>query len=95
MKITHPNPNQAEVIDARENGLSTKEVIEKYKSFNVDKSKTSKCFENKDEIVKAASYLAKKKLFKIPPGLKYLELHRELIKMFRETQGKGDTVDFN
>ena len=33
-----------------------------------------------DEIVKAASDLKKKKLFKIRSDFQYLELHRELIK---------------
>ena len=39
--------------------------IEKYKRFNVDKAKIWKWFKNMDEIVKAASDLKKKKLFKI------------------------------
>lgn len=65
----------------RETGLSTKKVIEKYKSFNIDQTKISKWFKNKDGIVKATSDLEKKKLLKIRPGLKYLELHRELIKV--------------
>lgn len=79
----------------RETGLSTKKVIEKYKSFNIDQTKISKWFKNKDGIVKATSDLEKKKLLKIRPGLKYLELHRELIKVLRETRGKGNTVYFN
>ena len=35
-----------------------------------------------DEIVKAASDFKKKKVFKIRSDFKYLELHRELIKVF-------------
>lgn len=79
----------------RENGLSTKKVIEKYKSFNIDQTKIPKWFKNKDGIDKAASDLEKKKLLKIHPDRKYLELHRELIKVLQETRGKGNTVYFN
>lgn len=54
-----------EVIVARENGLSTKEINEKNKSFNVDKTKISKWVKNKDEIVKVASDLEKKKFVQV------------------------------
>ena len=86
-RIFHDAKFRVEVTDARQNGLSTKDLIEKCKSFNVDKTKISKLFKNKGEIANAALDL-EKKLLKIRPGLKYLELHRELIKMFREAQGK-------
>ena len=64
-RISHDAKFMTEVIVARENGLSTKEINEKNKSFNVDKTKISKWVKNKDEIVKVASDLEKKKFVQV------------------------------
>ena len=59
------------MIQKKEEGATTAELINIYKSFNIDKSKVSKWMKNKNSIIQVVSEQQKKKLYKIRPGTKY------------------------
>ena len=94
-RICHDVTFKAEVIEAKESGLSVKEVIRKYRSINVDKTKISKWTKNKTEIFKAAADTETKRLLKSGPAKKYADLYRELKNQFSKAPQAGHTVDFN
>lgn len=94
-RISHDASFKAEVIQKKEDGTSTADLIQIYKSFNVDKTKISKWMKNNDSIIKAAADPKKKKLFTIRPGIKYKELYSELSAVFKQARAKGHHVDFN
>ena len=64
-RIKHDALFRAEVIQKKEEGAITAELISIYKSFNLDKTKVSKWMKNKNSIIQAASEQQNKKLFKI------------------------------
>ena len=94
-RIKHDALFRAEVIQKKEEGATTAELINIYKSFNLDKTKVSKWMKNKNSIIQAASEQQKKKLFKIRPGTKYQSLIRDLLGNFKDARSKGLHVDFN
>ena len=49
------------MIQKKEEGATTVELINIYKNFNLDKTKASKWMKNKDSIIQAASEQQKKK----------------------------------
>ena len=63
-RIKHDALFRAEVIQKKEEGATAAELINIYKSFNLDKTKVSKWMKNKNSIIQAASE-QQKKLFKI------------------------------
>ena len=70
-RIKHDALFRVEVIQKKEEGATTAELINIYKSFNIDKSKVSKWMKNKNSIIQVVSEQQKKKLYKIRPGTKY------------------------
>ena len=64
-RIKHDALFRAEVIQKKEEGATAAELINIYKSFNLDKTKVSKWMKNKNSIIQAASEQQNKKLFKI------------------------------
>ena len=84
-RIRHDVLFKAEVLQKKDDGMS----------FNLDKTKVSKWSKHKENIIKAASDIHKKKLFKIRPSVKYQSLYKELYAQFTETRSKGYHVDFN
>ena len=94
-RIKHDALFRAEVIQQKEEGATTVELINIYKNFNLDKTKVSKWMKNKDSINQAASEQQKKKLFKIRPGTKYHSLFRDLLGKFKDPRSEGRHVDFN
>ena len=64
-RIKHDALFRAEVIQKKEEGATAAELINIYKSFNLDKTKVSKWMKNKNSIIQAASEQPKKKLLKI------------------------------
>ena len=60
-RIKHDALFRAEVIQQKEEGATTVELINIYKNFNLDKTKVSKWMKNKDSINQAASEQQKKK----------------------------------
>ena len=75
--------------------MTTADLLATYKSFNLDKTKVSKWSKNKDNIIKAACDIRKKKLFKIHLYVKYQALYKEMYAQFTEARSKGYHVDFN
>ena len=73
---------RAEVIQKKEEGATTAELINIYKSCNLDKTKDSKCMKNKI----GSSEQQKKKLFKIRPWTKYQSLFRDLLGNFKDAR---------
>lgn len=75
--------------------MSVGDLIEEYKSFNVDKIKISKWIKNKEKYIAQGADAKKKPLFKMRPALKYKELFVELKKVFVSLRSKGHRIDFN
>ena len=94
-RIKHDALFRAEVIQKKEEGAATAELIYIYKSFNLDKTKVSRWMKNKNSIIQATSEQQKKNLFKIQPGTKYQSLFRDLLGKFEDTRSKSCHVDFN
>ena len=94
-RIKHDALFRAEVIQKKEEGAATAELIYIYKSFNLDKTKVSRWMKNKNSIIQATSEQQKKNLFKIQPGTKYQSLFRDLLGKFEDTRSKSRHVDFN
>ena len=94
-RIKHDALFRAEVIQKKEEGATAAELINIYKSFNLDKTKVSKWMKNKNSIIQAASEQQKKKLFKIRPGTKYQSLFRDLLGKVKDARLKGRHVYFN
>ena len=86
MRIKHDALFRAEVIQSKEEGATTAELIDIYNSFNLDNTKVSKWMKNKNSIIQAASEQQKKKLFKIQPGIKYQSLFRDLLGKFKDAR---------
>ena len=82
------------MIQKKEEGATTFELINIYKSLNLDKVKVSKWMKNKNSIIQATSEQQKKKLFKIRPGTKYQSLFRDLLGKL-DSRSKGRHIDFN
>ena len=93
-RIKHDALFRAEVIQKKEEGATTFELINIYKSLNLDKIKVSKWMKNKNSIIQATSEQQKKKLFKIRPGTKYQSLFRDLLGKL-DSRSKGRHIDFN
>ena len=94
-RIKHDALFRTEVIQKKEEGATTAEFINIYKSFNLDKTKVSKWMKNKNNIIQAASEQQKKKLFKIRPGTKYQSLFQDVLEKFKDARSKGRHVDFS
>ena len=88
-RICHDVTFKAEVIEAKGGGLSVKEVIRKYRSFNVDKTNISKWTKNKTEIFKAAADTETKRPLKARPAKKYADLYHELKNQFSKSRQKS------
>ena len=69
--IRHDVLSKAEVLQKKDDGMTTANMLVMYRSFNLDKTKVSKWSKHKENIIKAASDIHKKKLFKIRPSIKY------------------------
>ena len=67
---------KAEVLQKKDDGMTTADLLVMYKSFNLGKTKVSKWSKHKENIIKAASDIHKKKLFKIRPSVKYQSLYK-------------------
>ena len=93
-RMKHDALFRAEVIQKKEEGATTFELINIYKSLNLDKIKVSKWMKNKNSIIQATSEQQKKKLFKIRPGTKYQSLFRDLLGKL-DSRSKGRHIDFN
>ena len=78
-RIEHNVLIRAEVIQKKQEGTTTSELLDIYKSFNLDKTKVSKWIKSKNSITQAASEQQKKKLFKIRPGTAYQSLFGDLL----------------
>ena len=83
------------MIQKKEEGATAAELINIYKSFNLDKTKVSKWMKNKSSIIQVASEQQKKKLFKIRSGTKYLSLFWDLLGKFKDARSKGCHIDFH
>ena len=94
-RIEHDALIRAEVTQKKEEGATTAELIDIYKSSNLGKTKVSKWMKNKSSIIQAVSEQQKKKLFKIRPGTTYQSLFRDLFGKFEDARLKGHHVDFN
>ena len=94
-RIRHDVLFKAEVLQKKDGGMTTADLLVMYKSFNLDKTKVSKWSKHKENIIKAASDIHKKKFFKIRPSVKYQCLYKELYAQFTEARSKGYDVDFN
>ena len=84
-----------EVLQKKDDGMTNADFLATYKSFNLDKTKIPKWSKYKENIIKAASDIKKKKLFKIRLSVKYQALYIELYTQFTEARSKGYHVDFN
>ena len=94
-RIRHDVLFKAEVLQKKDDGMTTADLLVMCKSFNLDKTKVSKWSKHKENIIKAASDIHKKKLFKICPSVKYQSLYKELYAQFTKARSKGYHVDFN
>ena len=63
-RIKHDVLFKAEVLQKKDDGMTTADFLTTYRSFNLDKKKVSKWSKNKENTIKAASDIQKKKLFK-------------------------------
>ena len=93
-RIKHSALFRAEVNQKKEEGATTAELINIYKSFNLDKTKNSKWMKNRNSIMQAASEQKKKELVKIRPGTKYQSFFRDLLGKFKDARWKSRHVDF-
>ena len=91
----HAAEFKADVLQKLAEGMTPNEAMSMYRSFNINKSQISKWSKAKDEINAAAADRQKKKLTKIRPAIKYKDLYREILTVFRETRSRGRHVDFN
>ena len=94
-RIKHDVYFKAEVLQKKDDNMTTADLFATYKSFNLGKTKISNWSKNRGNIIKAPSDIQKKKLFKICPSVKYQALYKELYAQFTEGRSKGYHVDFN
>ena len=88
-RIRHDVLFKAEVLQKKDDGMTAADLLVMYKSFNLDKTKVLKWSKHKENIIKAASDIHKKKLFKIHLSVKYQSLYKELYAQFTEARSKG------
>ena len=72
------------MIDEFDAGASQEELAEKY---NINRSLVSKWVSKEREKIKAAAVSEYRSHFKIQPSVKYSQLHKTLLDVFKKSQG--------
>ena len=82
----HDTLFKAEVIHARECGMSVAYLIERYRTFNVDKTKFSKWMKKKNDIVTVAVDIQFKELKEVFVSTRYKGFGAKVVKFCRSSK---------
>ena len=93
-RLSYPAKFKGEVIQDRENGLKSNELVQKYSNFRLDVPNISRWMKEK-HVILTADADEHKRLLKIRPSIKHNELFDKLRPLFHEARSKGKIVDFN
>ena len=94
-RINHDVLFKAEVLQKKDDGMTTADLLSTYKSFNLNKTKVSNGPKIKKISLRLLLIFRKRSFFKIRPSVKYQALYKELYAQFMEARSKGYHVEFN